>query len=86
MARQIHRPGLAVALVFVCFLIASEVFAAQTLQNEIVPGTVNESVVVQNDPEQSYAIYLPASYSTKQKWPIVICLIPVRAESSQWNI
>jgi predicted esterase len=48
------------------------VSAGQAIQ----PGTLVEKVVIQTEPDQSYAIYLPANYSTTQKWPTVFCFDP----------
>src|SRR5262245_48361435 len=76
LARPIQRLGLSVALISACLLFHDEVFAAQAPQNEITPGSVVEKVVVSSEPDQSYAIYLPSNYSTKQKWPTIFCFDP----------
>jgi hypothetical protein len=77
MAHRIRRFVLPVALILVCLLFHSEGFLAPTPQNEILPGTLVEKVVTQADPDQSYAIYLPSKYSTKQKWPTIFCFDPM---------
>src|SRR3974377_1082775 len=39
-------------------------------------GSVIPSVVCKNNPRQSYALYLPTWYDSRQKWPILFCLDP----------
>lgn len=40
-------------------------------------GRVIESVVCAGNPRQSYALYLPSSYSPERSWPILYCLDPL---------
>jgi len=53
-------------------LLAILPIAAQELQQ----GKVVERVVCRSDERQSYALYLPTSYSAERAWPIVYCLDP----------
>ena len=36
-------------------------------------GQIIERVVCQSDPEQSYALYLPSTYTHDKQWPILYC-------------
>jgi dienelactone hydrolase len=47
---------------------ASDIAAAR---EDFVRGNVIESVVSRQDAGQSYALYLPSSYTPEKKWPIV---------------
>jgi len=40
------------------------------------PGTLIERLVAARAPSQSYALYLPARYSSQQRWPIVYAFDP----------
>jgi predicted esterase len=39
-------------------------------------GQIVEKVACKSDPGQSYALYLPSSYSPSRSWPILFCLDP----------
>lgn len=39
-------------------------------------GRINERVVCKNNPDQSYALYLPSSYSPTRAWPLVAAFDP----------
>jgi len=43
---------------------------------EIPKGQIVERVVCLNDPNQSYALYLPSNYSPDRKWPILYAFDP----------
>lgn len=45
-------------------------------ETSLTPGRLIEKVVCTADPEQSYALYLPANYSPDRSWPIVYCFDP----------
>jgi len=47
-----------------------------TGQDKIRAGEVCEKVVCQDDPAESYALYLPAGYSPEKKWPILYAFDP----------
>ena len=40
------------------------------------PGTVVPKVVCAGNPQQSYALYLPSSYSSAKRWPIIYVFDP----------
>jgi len=44
---------------------------------ELPRGRVIDAVAVDGAPGQSYALYLPASYSPDRRWPILYCLDPL---------
>src|SRR5262249_54245215 len=41
-----------------------------------VAGTVQPSVAVTADPSNSYALYLPSSYSAQKHWPLLLVFDP----------
>lgn len=43
---------------------------------EMIPGSLNKKVACLNDSQFSYALYLPSSYATAKRFPLVICLDP----------
>lgn len=43
---------------------------------EIPKGQVVEKIVCAGTPDQSYALYLPANYSPKRKWPVLYAFDP----------
>ncbi|MEW6364165.1 MAG: hypothetical protein AB1714_05955 [Acidobacteriota bacterium] len=43
---------------------------------DLEPGILIEKVTTKNDPEQSYALYLPRSYTAERPWPILYCFDP----------
>jgi predicted esterase len=47
-----------------------------TDSQDLTPGTVLPKVVTRANPEQSYALYLPASYSPAKKFPIIYIFDP----------
>src|SRR5450432_302641 len=49
---------------------------ALSLAQAIAPGTIIETIPCQKDPTQSYALYLPSSYSPNRAWPILIAFDP----------
>src|SRR5205814_7379722 len=40
------------------------------------PGTVRASVALTADPSNSYALYLPNSYSPAKRWPVLLIFDP----------
>jgi predicted esterase len=40
------------------------------------PGEVTERVACEIDPDRTYALYLPASYTPARRWPVVILMDP----------
>lgn len=52
--------------------------AQTTLPEGVVLGEVAPRVACAASPEQTYALYLPTNYDPGQKWPLLLCLDPVR--------
>ena len=49
---------------------------AQPLDSPLAPGTIAPKVVCRERAEQSYALYLPSSYTANKRWPIVYVFEP----------
>jgi len=62
-----------VALVALC---SSGAFSQTPGDVSIQPGKVVEKVVIQSHPDQSYALFLPSTYTPDKAWPTVFCLDP----------
>jgi hypothetical protein len=60
-------------LVFYCalFLING---SAQASQTELAKGQIVDRVLCASDAAQSYALYLPSTYSADKRWPILYAL------------
>ena len=67
-AKTFSQSSFAVFLVCLCAMTAS----AQDLQR----GTVVERVECAGDPAQTYALYLPSSYSANRKWSVLLAFHP----------
>jgi predicted esterase len=63
--RELNLAPLAAAFAAAALLAAPEIPA---------PGEVAENVVCREAPGQSYALYLPSSYSRERRWPILYLL------------
>lgn len=65
-------------LVFsVALLIFLGVPSVRAFQSDVLlAGVMTERVVVKAEPEQSYAVYLPANYTSQRQWPTIICFDP----------
>lgn len=72
MTPLLDKPMILVALV----LLFSPPASSQTSAEQIPIGKVVESVVVKSHPDQSYAAFLPSSYTPEKRWPTVFCLDP----------
>jgi tetratricopeptide (TPR) repeat protein len=58
-------------------LLVSTIGKAQTTSNGMLPrGLLIEKVACQNDAAQSYALYLPASYTPEKKWAALYIFDP----------
>ena len=71
MTRHACRPMWVVALVF-----SVSISVSHTQAQELARGTVIEKVICQVDAGQSYALYLPSTYSPEKRWPILYALDP----------
>ena len=68
---MVHRPPLA-ASVFALALSGALLAATQ----ELPRGTVIDSVACADNPSQTYALYLPSSYSPARQWNVLIGFHP----------
>jgi len=68
------RPSLSTVLVtaMLALSVCTTTAAAQPVQ----PGSVIDPVQCANDPAQSYALYLPSSYSPDRKWTVLFAFHP----------
>jgi dienelactone hydrolase len=69
-----------VALVVMCLWAATVVPVASQTTGASTPlprGQIIESVACEDDPDQSYAVYLPSAYTPEKRWPIVYAFDPV---------
>lgn len=65
-------------LFYVSLLFAPQAMArGQTSEVQVVVGAVNPKVVCSSNPGESYALYLPAHFSTKREWPIIYVFDPL---------
>lgn len=62
-------------LALVCCVVCCGTTAAQS-QQHFSPGVVIPRIVCDNNPQQSYALYLPSRYSTAKRWPIIYTFDP----------
>ncbi len=46
------------------------------MPSEPIPGAISDSIACRDNPTQSYALYLPSSYSAERSWPILYCFDP----------
>jgi len=79
MIRQVRRCWLALAFVGCATANArqSNNPAQAAEQNGLQPGTLIPRVTCAAAPEQSYALYLPAQYSSAKSWPILYVFDPL---------
>jgi hypothetical protein len=69
-------PGVSQAL---CLLSALAFqMTAQSVEKSagLVPGVVLDQIPCDVDPTQSYAVYLPSSYTPLKRWPIIYAFDP----------
>jgi dienelactone hydrolase len=50
--------------------------AATLAGQDVQPGRIVEKVECRSNAQQSYALYLPSSYSKARQWPVLYCLDP----------
>ena len=51
--------------------------AATLAGQDVPPGKILDKVECRSNARQSYALYLPSSYSKARRWPILYCLDPM---------
>src|SRR5262245_51093831 len=70
-------PGLTRMLSFTLLVVSLQVPAlAQTAQAELPVGRIIPKVACSSDPTETYALYLPSSFSADRKWPIIYLFDP----------
>lgn len=67
-----HNSGFFLA----AFALLSLISAARASAQDLPAGKVIERVACQKDANQSYALYLPTSYTTAHRWPILYAFDP----------
>lgn len=67
-----HNSGFCLA----AFALLSLISATKTLAQDFPTGKVIEKVTCQKDASQSYALYLPTSYTAARRWPILYAFDP----------
>jgi dienelactone hydrolase len=71
------RHLLAVLATFlICLALQSAQPQAAKTPTDLVPGQVMEKVICDGDSTESYALYLPSSYTTTKRWPIIYAFDP----------
>ena len=61
-------------LLITVLIVPSQTSGAQA--QEIHRGKLLEKVMCRVDAQQSYALYLPSSYTHDKRWPIIYCFDP----------
>ena len=64
------------AVAAVCFLLAAWAVAQEPPADGFPAGEVVERVACLSDPEFTYALYLPSSYTTDRGWPVLFVMDP----------
>jgi poly(3-hydroxybutyrate) depolymerase len=73
MRRCFRLAGFSIAALFVVLFSSAAQGAAQS---ELVAGQIIEKVVCKQDAQQSYALYLPSTYTPEKHWPILYAFAP----------
>lgn len=63
-------------LFFLCFFLCAHVLLTPNIWQELEKGKILEKVVCKEDPEKSYALYLPSAYSPDKEWPVLYAMDP----------
>lgn len=63
-------------LFILCFFLSAHIFLTAYDQLEQEKGKVLPQVICQDNPENSYALFLPPSYIAEKQWPILYALDP----------
>ena len=72
MISHLLKPVAAVVLI----LLSANTSWSQAPSEPLPTGKLVEKVLVQSRPDQSYAAFLPSSYTPERPWPTVFCLDP----------
>src|SRR5215216_4187853 len=63
------------ALAALIFPLASSIVHAQT--ESLPKAQIIEKVICKTDASQSYALYLPSTYTAQKKWPLLLAFDPM---------
>ncbi len=63
-------------LFFLCLLLCTHVYLTGGLGQELEKGKVLSKVLCQDNPQNSYALFLPSAYTPEAEWPILFALDP----------
>lgn len=70
--RRVRRPSFLAVLA--TLLLAGARVLAET--ESLPPGQILEKVACRSDPSETYALYLPSTYSADRAWPVIYALDP----------
>ena len=60
-----------------CFLVLCVLlFSYLHLKAQLLPGVIQDSIICLENPDQSYALYLPSYYDANKIWPVVFIFEP----------
>ena len=63
-------------LFFLCLILCVHVFLSAGTRQDLEKGKVLPKVLCQDNPQNSYALFLPSAYTPKSEWPILYALDP----------
>lgn len=70
------QSSIALATLAAMVVVGVTAVSATAADGEIPKGQIVSKVVCSKIPEQSYAIYVPSSFTPDRKWPVLYCLDP----------
>jgi len=70
------KPIVLFIFIFITFIISFQTHAEQNVQNKLINGKIQVKVICKNDPDQTYALFLPSDYSSQKKWPVLYIFKP----------
>lgn len=72
-----HRLTFPLAAFVILVSQSTLVLAHAAITDDVQPGRIIERVVCKNNPDQSYALYVPSNYSPTRKWALLAAFDPV---------
>jgi len=63
-------------LIVLCFFLSARIFLTAYDQQKLEKGKIIDTVVCKEDPDKSYALFLPSAYTPEKEWPILYALDP----------
>ncbi len=67
---------LAFTLILIFSFQGSHIFSEHNLTQDHLIGKVTEIVKCENNSEETYAVYVPTSYTIEKRWPVIIAFEP----------